>query len=367
MQVRRLLYCLIALFMFHCLPAFGTESLASIRQRADRAMSQGPWSVLDKTTTAPSGNKRDFLSHRPYWWPNPPTPDGFYVNRDGEVNPVARSPAFDREHFFAMVRAVELLSQAFVLTKNGRSALLIRTWFLDDHIGMTPNLNYAQWRPGDEKGRKIGIIRGVEFLTICESIQRIATHRSWTAEDDRAWARWLSSYAHWLATSELGLAEGAAKNNHGTWYDVQLVSFARYGEDVDLAKSVIHKLSVRIDEQIMASGEMPLETKRTKSWDYSVMNLEAFVRLAEHARTLKMPRSVWDQGKHAGIQQAIAYLLPYARGEKKWPHKQITPFKPKRLVPVLERAAWVFDLPSLSKDIDFINDNSYFSSGRRKL
>ena len=37
--------------------------------------------------TASSGNKRDFISIDPYWWPNPETADGLpYIWRDGEVN-----------------------------------------------------------------------------------------------------------------------------------------------------------------------------------------------------------------------------------------------------------------------------------------
>ncbi|KDN44481.1 hypothetical protein RSAG8_05528, partial [Rhizoctonia solani AG-8 WAC10335] len=43
---------------------------ASIVQFADEILREGPWSVMNKSVTPPSGNKHDYLSYRPYYWPN---------------------------------------------------------------------------------------------------------------------------------------------------------------------------------------------------------------------------------------------------------------------------------------------------------
>ena len=47
-----------------------------------------PPSVMDKGVTPPSGDKHDYMSQAPYWWPDPTKPDGSpYIRKDGERNP----------------------------------------------------------------------------------------------------------------------------------------------------------------------------------------------------------------------------------------------------------------------------------------
>ncbi|KAJ7050185.1 hypothetical protein C8F01DRAFT_1001023 [Mycena amicta] len=72
----------------------------SIRAWAEHLSSSGPWSVTTKPIVAPSGNKKDYMSWAPYWWPDCSkvgnttelTPQQIwvectYVNRDGQFNP----------------------------------------------------------------------------------------------------------------------------------------------------------------------------------------------------------------------------------------------------------------------------------------
>lgn len=52
---------------------------------------------MDKTLVAASGNKHDYYSFPPYWWPNPDTKDGLpYIRKDGQTNPDANSDATDK-------------------------------------------------------------------------------------------------------------------------------------------------------------------------------------------------------------------------------------------------------------------------------
>ena len=46
--------------------------LAELRRQADAALTAGPWSVTDKPQLPPSGDKHDYLSQAPYWWPTQP-------------------------------------------------------------------------------------------------------------------------------------------------------------------------------------------------------------------------------------------------------------------------------------------------------
>src|SRR5262245_16806844 len=87
------------------LPAFNR-----LEREAERALTAGPFSVTHKELKPPSGDKHDYLSFAPYWWPNPITPNGLpYVRRDGEVNP-ERDQTSDRRRFANLVQSVTTLA-----------------------------------------------------------------------------------------------------------------------------------------------------------------------------------------------------------------------------------------------------------------
>ena len=123
---------------------------------ADAALAAPSLNVMEKKHLPPSGNKHDYMSMAPYWWPDSTKPNGMpYIQRDGVVNPEARmdsdSPAFGR-----LVEAVESLALAGYLSGErryaDRAAVLLRTWFLAPATRMNPNLEYAQGIPGTTPG-----------------------------------------------------------------------------------------------------------------------------------------------------------------------------------------------------------------------
>src|SRR6266480_1054153 len=44
-------------------------------READAALNAGPFSVMDKQRTPPSGDKHDYVSMGPYWWPDSTKPN----------------------------------------------------------------------------------------------------------------------------------------------------------------------------------------------------------------------------------------------------------------------------------------------------
>jgi len=61
---------------------------AKLQRDAQRALGEGPFSIVNKTVTPPSGDKHDYTSQAPYFWPDPKSPNGLpYIRRDGERNP----------------------------------------------------------------------------------------------------------------------------------------------------------------------------------------------------------------------------------------------------------------------------------------
>jgi hypothetical protein len=83
---------------------------------AKAAMTAGPWAVTDKRIVPPSGDKRDYLSFGPYWWPDSTKPNGMpYIRRDGIVNPESRASS-DSPRLYALTDAVETLALAHWFT-----------------------------------------------------------------------------------------------------------------------------------------------------------------------------------------------------------------------------------------------------------
>ncbi len=311
-----------------------------LQKQARRALHAGPFSVMDKAYIPPSGNKHDYMSWAPYFWPNPRTPNGLpYIRRDGRRNPQIRKIT-DHDELHQLIPAVETLALAGFLTGRERyaahAAHLIRVWFLDPATRMNPNLNYAQGIPGRVKGRGIGIIDTAGFPHLIDAIGLLAGSPAWTQADQAGMESWFQRYLHWLRTSRNGRAEQAAKNNHGTWYDVQAADEALFTGQTGLARQILLRARRRrIALQIVASGREPLETARTQSFQYSMMNLRGLCELARLGQFAGVDLWRYRSPRGAGIVTALDYLLPYALGRKRWPYHEITRWSPRGLRPML--------------------------------
>ena len=92
------------------------SALTALETDANRALNVEPMSVMDKEVTPPSGDKHDYMSQAPYWWPDPSKPNGRpYIRRDGERNPEI-DRITDRENLERLDRTVTALALAFYLT-----------------------------------------------------------------------------------------------------------------------------------------------------------------------------------------------------------------------------------------------------------
>src|SRR5690242_13438568 len=64
-----------------------TRALAALKKLADKALTAGPWSVMDKRSTV-SKDKHDYYSLATYFWPNPDTANHCpYIRKDGRWGP----------------------------------------------------------------------------------------------------------------------------------------------------------------------------------------------------------------------------------------------------------------------------------------
>jgi len=322
----------------------------ALRDKADADLNAGPWSVMDKRHVPPSGDKHDYFSVGPYWWPDPAKPDGLpYIRRDGEVNPERHQ--YDNVGLKNTVSAVEDLALAWYLTGETRyaqrAALLLRTWFLDADTKMNPHLQYGQAIPGRTQGRGIGIIDTAQLVYLVDAVGLLQSSSAWSASDHSRLQAWFRDYLHWLLTSSHGKDEADTKNNHAVWYDVQVASFALFVGDEETARRVLTQVGPRrIATQIEPDGRMPLELARTKSFGYTHMNLRGFLHLARLAEHVGVDLWTYRSQDGRSLEAALDWLEPYVAGREKWKYPQIAAFDASEAGLLYRRAARKIDKPA---------------------
>jgi hypothetical protein len=209
---------------------------------------------------------------------------------------------------------------------------------------MRPNLDFGQAIPGVNTGRSIGIIESRELADVVDAVGLLAGSKSWTAEDQKKIQEWFAAFLKWLQESEHGRKEAKSVNNHGTYYDVQIATFALFTGDRKLAeKTVSESQTKRIAFQVEPDGSQPLELARTRSLGYSLMNLRALMDLAQLGDDVGLDLWHFQTKDGRSIRKAVDFLIPYANGEKNWDHPQITEFKLSDFTSALLRAGIAYN------------------------
>lgn len=296
---------------------------ARLEAEAKVALTAGPFSVVTKGPTPPSGTKHDYMSQAPYWWPDPKSPNGLpYIRRDGERNPEINKIT-DHRSIDELVRTVETLALAYYFRSNEayatKAVQLLRTFFLDPATRMNPHLQFAQGIPGVTTGRGIGLIETRGLTRVVDAVGLLAGSKAMREADRRGIEGWFRRFLKWMLESRHGRDEAAAKNNHGTYYDLQVASFALFVGHSEFAKDILQTARTkRIASQIESDGRQPLELARTRAWSYSVGNLDGLMLLASLGENVGVDLWNYQSADGRGIRRALDYLVPIALCEQKW-------------------------------------------------
>ena len=325
----------------------GEEGLQAADERllmeADQALYLGPFSVVDKEVIPPSGDKRDYMSQAPYWWPDSEMEDGLpYLQRDGEVNP--ESDSSDMNRLAALCSALSTLASAYFFSDHEefaeRAGLLLRTWFLDETTAMNPHLEYGQAIPGRCEGRGSGIIDTSGLGWLVEMVGLLGASPAWNLDDQKGLQRWCATYLDWLLESSHGRAEAMRENHHGTWYDVQLVSLALFIGRDELARKIAEEsVPRRIEVQLAPDGAQPQEISRTRSLSYCAMNISAFFDLADLGRRVGVDLWSYEGGEGRSIRRAFNWLVEHAIDAEEWAFTQVSEFDWAQMMALLRRGS----------------------------
>ena len=298
-------------------------SLEALRIRADAALAQPVAEIASKPQEfrAKSGDPKDYISVSKFAWPDPSSP-GKWIMIDGRPNEEAMKN-FDGPKIKAMQDRVTTLSEGWYFLGDKKYAKAaagqLRAWFLDPETAMNPNMNFAQAIKPDENGQPWGIIDANRFPEVLDSVGMIADSGEWTVDDGAALKAWFAEFNRWLVESPLGISERAAKNNHGTFYDLILASGAAYAGDEATVREVLSAVGpVRLNGQIAPDGSTPEETRRAESAMYTLWNLKGLGDLALMGS--KYGIDIWNypDAANAKLKKAGEFLLPYAMGTAQW-------------------------------------------------
>jgi hypothetical protein len=323
-----------------------TQLVERLRQEAEAALGRGPYSVTDKTTLPPSGDRHDYWHPAPYWWPNPETVDGLpYVKKDGHRVPgtelyEATSGQYDRTRLQRLFDETTVLALACTLLGDKRygahGARLVRLWFLDPKTRMNPHMRYGQVRLGhnNNEGTSHGIIEMKDLYFFLDAVRMLERNGSFTQEDRMVFVDWLRSYLQWLLESPQGERERAARNNHGTLYELQVTAIAAYLCDADVLVEGFRRAGERMLLQFEEDGRQPYELGRATATHYCCFNLQGWLNLAGLAA--KCGPDLWGLSSASGpiLKAALKWFLTFY-DKRPGVLADEQPFDAKRLSPLV--------------------------------
>ncbi|MGZ9899268.1 alginate lyase family protein [Shewanella gaetbuli] len=341
------------------------QSYQRLLEEANQGLKSDVFSVAHKGFTPPSGDKNDYMSISPYWWPDESKADGLpWIRFDGKTNPASKSDETDSVRIGTFTRTVRALALAYYFSEDqayaDKAIELVRTWYINEETRMNPNVNFGQGVPGVADGRRSGII---DTRTLVErnldAIAILSQSPTWTDNDEAAINQWYSEYLDWLIVDDLSggpKGEAYAPNNHGTWYDYQVAGIAYFLGNTHLTKQMIQKGKVRVDTQFAKDGSQPHEAQRTRSYHYHYFSLDPLVSIAQLGDKLDIDLWNYTNKEGASLTSAIAFMVDYNDPAAKWPFPEKDTRRIERMSPLylkagsaLDKAEWV----SMAQAFDF--------------
>ncbi|WP_433015987.1 alginate lyase family protein [Kribbella sp. CA-294648] len=319
--------------------------------RADEFLVGRPYSILDREPSDWAGDPHDYYSVGNYSWPNPETADGLpYIRIDGRRNPDAWSDRYDKRRYRQTVAAVNTLVQAHLLTGEARYADAaverLERWFLDPATAMRPNFAHAAALPGQHDGAAIGQIEGTLLTDLLDHVDLLVRAGRFT-EGLPLLQDWFAELTRWMRSSDLGRQEESMTNNHGVWWDAQVLRYLQFVGDRTAITEILDRFDIRL-RHIAVGGALPKELARPDSLLYTMFCLRAFAGCCRVAAA--EGRDLWNAPAEPGfgsLRDAFHFWADHATDDRRW----IWPRQPADLdrtaLWLADEAAAVYQTPSL--------------------
>jgi hypothetical protein len=295
-----------------------------VLRAAARYVREEPITITASSSPRSAGGRHDYFSEGDYWWPDPQSPDGPYIQRDGLSNP--DNFVAHRQALIRLSLLVPALAAAWVVTGVGRyanqAAAHLYAWFVAKQTRMNPHLLYAQAIKGRVTGRGVGIIDTLHLVEVVRAVTVMEDGGALDAAVRNGVREWFDKYLTWMTTHEYGQAERDAKNNHATCWVLQVAEFARYTRRRELTDQCRKRFKdVLVPGQIAADGSFPEELRRTKPYGYSLFNLDALAGCAQVLSTGSDNLWTFETADGRGLRKALAFMAPFIADKRTWPQK----------------------------------------------
>uniref|UniRef100_A0A7S3Z7H9 Alginate lyase domain-containing protein n=1 Tax=Lotharella globosa TaxID=91324 RepID=A0A7S3Z7H9_9EUKA len=288
---------------------------------ADKFVSEDPVTITSFPANNSEGGLHDYYSEGKYWFPDPENPDGPYIRKDGETN-----PNNFMQHQEALVRFNQIggaLASAYLITGEEKYAehfvKHVKAWYIDEETKMNPHMNYSQAVKGISPGRSTGVIDGLHMIEAARGIKVLSGSPSFPPEMEDEVIDWFRSYLDWMNTSDLGMDERKAPNNHAVNWAVQAATFADLVGDMDTIRWVQNEFkTVYLPNMQREDGAFPLELARTKPYQYSLFQLDAMSGVAQIASTEDCDLWAFEMDDGRGMKKAFDFMFPYVEDKDSW-------------------------------------------------
>ena len=254
----------------------------------------------------------DYVSTAIYYWPEETNASKPWKYIDGKINK-SNLTKTDHNNYYEMLDAVKNLSLAYYYSKDEKYAKkcieIIDLWFVNEKTKMNPHFNFAQGIPGKVDGTPSGIIDARGILWVVDAIELINESDYWITTLEESFNDWIKNLFDWLLNSEFGIREGNSKNNHGTFYELQIIKLAMYLNNNDIVIDYFEKVKNRINWQINKNGSQPLEMERVSSHMYTIFNLSALVEIALIAKQYDIDLWTFKTKNSGSIEDAVDFLV----------------------------------------------------------
>jgi len=259
------------------------------------------------------------------------------------------SEKYDRTRLQLMFDNTVALALGWYLTGRrefaAHGAQLVRTWFLNPATRMNPHLRFAQVRRGhnNDEGYESGIIELKDLYYFLDAVRILEQSGSLGPEDTDKFRNWLTDYLLWLETSRQGKKEVTAANNHGTYFDLQVLAILSYLEDQRKLRDVFLRAQTRIKQQFTEAGEQPAEMARSMTQHYVFFNLQGWLNIFLIAYAQGLPTGPWTNEPYRRLSAAFRWIMKH--DIRNWPYQQIEKFDDDRVFPLIAAATRLELLP----------------------
>src|SRR6187402_316682 len=284
---------------------------------ASEALQLQPATVTAFPSSRSPGGPHDFFSESDYFWPDPKNPAGPYKERDGQSNP--DNFTGHRKAMIALSMAVPQLTAAWLLSGEkiyaDHAIAHLRAWFVTPATRMTPNLEFGQGVRQGVTGRSYGIIDTLHLVEVARAATLLQNH-ALSGVDSTAIKAWFTAYLAWMKTSEKGLRERDAANNHSVAWSLQASEFARLIGDEKTRDELRVRYRTVLLQQMAPNGSYPRELARTKPYGYSIFNFDVMAGLCWSLGREAEER--WQTPDGRGMCRAAEFLYPFLKNKSTW-------------------------------------------------